>query len=134
MKRSMISYAFKKKIARPVNEAEETVRTALQKQGFGVLTRIDPQEKLREKIGVDFKKYIILGACNPPNAYAALQAEEDIGLMLPCNVVLYESEAGTTAVAVIRPSVAMSMIENTALEETAQKVENALQKVFDGVS
>jgi uncharacterized protein (DUF302 family) len=130
----MISYGFKKTVSRPVNETEELVRGALEKQGFGVLTRIDLQEKFKQKIGVDFKKYLILGACNPPNAYAALQAEEDIGLMLPCNVVLYEPEAGKTTVAVIKPSVAMSMIENSDLADLAQKVEDSLQKVFEEIS
>jgi len=130
----MITYGFKKTVARPLNETEESVRTSLQQQGFGVLTRIDLQEKFREKLGVDFKKYVILGACNPPNAYAALQAEEDIGLMLPCNVVLYEPEAETTTVAVIKPSIAMSMIENNALADLAQKVEAALRKVFDEIA
>ena len=130
----MISYGFKKTISRPINEAETIIRTTLEKHGFGVLTRIDLQEKLKQKIGVDFKKYIILGACNPPNAYAALQAEEDIGLMLPCNVILYEEEEQTTTVAVIKPSAAMGMIENKALEEVAKKVENALQQVFDEVT
>ena len=126
----MISYGFKKTVSRP----EELVRGALEKQGFGVLTRIDLQEKFRQKIGVDFKKYLILGTCNPPNAYAALQAEEDIGLMLPCNVVLYEPEAGTTTVAVIKPSVAMSMIENSDLAVLAQKVEDSLHSVFEEIS
>ena len=130
----MISYGFKKTISRPINEAETIIRTTLEKHGFGVLTRIDLQEKLKQKIGVDIKKYIILGACNPPNAYAALQAEEDIGLMLPCNVILYEEEEQTTTVAVIKPSAAMGMIENKALEEVAKKVENALQQVFDEVT
>lgn len=130
----MISYGFKKTISRPLSEAETAIRAALEKHGFGVLTRIDLQEKLKQKIGVDFKKYIILGACNPPNAYAALQAEEDIGLMLPCNVILYEAKEQTTTVAVIKPSAAMGMIENKALEEVAQKVENALQQVFDEVT
>jgi uncharacterized protein (DUF302 family) len=130
----MISYGFKKTVSRPVNETEDLVRGALEKQGFGVLTRIDLQEKFKQKIGVDFKKYLILGACNPPNAYAALQAEEDIGLMLPCNVVLYEPEEGTTTVAVIKPSVAMSMIENSDLADLARKVEDALHQVFEEIS
>lgn len=130
----MISYGFKKTVSRPLNETEEQVRGALEKQGFGVLTRIDLQEKFKQKLGVDFRKYLILGACNPPNAYAALQAEEDIGLMLPCNVVLYEPGEGTTTVAVIKPSVAMSMIDNPPLADLAQKVEDALHQVFEDIS
>ena len=79
------------------------------------------------------RKYVILGACNPPKAYDALQAEENIGLMLPCNVVLYETD-GNTTVSIIRPSVAMSMIDNAKLESLAGEVEEKLKKVFDEIT
>jgi len=129
----MISYGFKKTVSRPVAEVEEATRQALSTHGFGVLTRIDLREKLREKLGVDFKNYVILGACSPPNAYAAVRAEEDIGLMLPCNVVLYETDGGTT-LSVVKPSVAMSMIDNSALADVAQEVQRKLKQVFDDIA
>lgn len=129
----MISYGFKKTVSRPCAEVEEAARQALSTHGFGVLTRIDLREKLKEKLGVDFRKYIILGACSPPNAYAAVQAEEDIGLMLPCNVVLHETDGGT-AVSVVKPTVAMSMIDNSALADVAREVQDKLKQVFDDIA
>ncbi|MCP4147530.1 MAG: DUF302 domain-containing protein [bacterium] len=102
----------------------------LKKEGFGVLTTIDVKETLKKKLDVDFKRYTILGACSPPNAYKALQAEEDIGLMLPCNVIVYESEGGTT-VSLIKPNAAMGMIDNPQLKEVAAVVENKMEKVFN---
>lgn len=129
----MITYGFKKTVSHSVQETEEKVRAALDAHKFGIITRIDMSAKLKEKLGVDFKNYIILGACNPPNAYAALQVEEDIGLMLPCNVVLYESDDGGTTISFIKPSVAMGMIENKELEKTAGSVEDALKKAFDEI-
>lgn len=129
----MITYGFKKSVEGGIDRVEEKTRAALKEQGFGVLTRIDLREKFKEKLNAEFNNYRIPGACNPSNAYAALQAEEDIGLMLPCNVVLYESGSRTT-VSVIRPSVAMSMIDNQELEKIAQKVECSLKLVFDKVS
>jgi hypothetical protein len=86
----MINYGFVREVGLSMADAEAKVRTALEKEGFGVLTRIDISEKLKEKLGVAVKPYVILGACNPPNAYKALQAEENIGLMLPCNVCVRE--------------------------------------------
>ncbi len=129
----MIRYGFKKELSLPYEEAVVKVTQALQKEGFGILTEIDIRAKMKEKLGVDFPRYVILGACSPPNAYRALQAEPDIGLMLPCNVIVYEA-GGKTVLAVIRPSVAMQMIENKALEKTAAEVEGLLKKVFDAVA
>ena len=104
----------------------------LKKEGFGVLTEIDIQAKLKEKLGIDFKKYVILGACNPPSAHQAILAEEDIGLMLPCNVIVYE-KGNKTVLSIIRPKVAMQMIANPALQSIAENVEVKLKKVFDAV-
>ena len=129
----MIRYGFKKELNRPYEEVVAKVTEALKKEGFGILTEINIKDKMKEKLGVDFNKYIILGACSPPNAYRALQAEPDIGLMLPCNVIVYES-GGKTVLAVIKPSVAMQMIENEALAKTAIEVEERLKKVFDAVA
>jgi uncharacterized protein (DUF302 family) len=87
---------------------------------------------MKEKLGIDMNKYIILGACNPPNAYKAILAEKNIGLMLPCNVIVYE-KGGKTVLSVIRPSVAMQMVDNVELQKISEEVEKKLKKVFDAV-
>jgi len=110
----------------------DAVIDELKKEGFGLLTKIDVKEKFKEKLGIDFCKYMILGACNPPSAHKAILAEQDIGLMLPCNVVVYEKE-NKTVVSVIKPTVAMSMIENEELEKIARAVEEQLKRVFDSI-
>jgi len=101
----MITHGFTKELDIPYETVIELVREALKKEGFGVLTEIDVKEKMKEKLGIDMRKYIILGACNPPNAYKAILAEENIGLMLPCNVIVYE-KASKTVLSVIRPTAA----------------------------
>ncbi len=125
-----MSYHFSKNVNMSFNETINKVTEELKKEGFGVLTTIDVKETLKKKLDVDFKRYTILGACSPPNAYKALQAEEDIGLMLPCNVIVYESEGGTT-VSLIKPNAAMGMIDNPQLKEVAAVVENKMEKVFN---
>jgi uncharacterized protein (DUF302 family) len=107
----MITYGFKKEIGLSFDRAVEAVTEELKKRDFGILTKIDVKEKFKEKLGIDFPHYVILGACNPPYAHQAIQAEEDIGLILPCNVVIYERE-GKTILGIIKPSAAMGMIEN----------------------
>jgi uncharacterized protein (DUF302 family) len=126
----MIGYGFKKEINLPFQKAEAVVTDELKKRGFGILTRIDVKEKFKEKLGIDFPHYVILGACNPPYAHQAIQAEEDIGLMLPCNVVIYEKE-GKTILDIIKPSAAMGMVENEKLRKIATEVEAILKEVFD---
>lgn len=128
----MIQYGFTKELDIPYETVIELAREALKKEGFGVLTEIDVKEKMKEKLGRDMKKYIILGACNPPNAYKAILAEENIGLMLPCNVIVYEKD-GKTVLSVIRPAVAMQMIDNVELQKLAQAVEGQLKKAFDAI-
>lgn len=128
----MISYGFTKELDLPLDEALARTTEQLKQAGFGVLTRIDIHDKIKEKLGVDFKKYVILGACNPPYAYKALLAEEDIGLLLPCNVVLYEKN-GRTVLSVIKPTVAMNMVENESLREIAVEIESRLRRAFDMV-
>jgi uncharacterized protein (DUF302 family) len=108
------------------------VTQELKKEGFGILTTIDVRQKFREKLGIDFPYYLILGACNPDLAHKALLAEEDIGLLLPCNVVVYDGD-GKTVLGVIRPSTAMGMVQSLGLKETAAEVEAKLKKVFDSV-
>lgn len=128
----MISYGFKKEISLPFDKAEESVTKELKKKDFGILTRIDVKEKFKEKLGIEFQNYVILGACSPPHAHKAILAEEDMGLMLPCNVLIYEKE-GTTILSIIKPSTAMGMIENEALKQIATEVEAKLKEVFDSV-
>jgi uncharacterized protein (DUF302 family) len=128
----MVNYGFTKELDIPCDKVIELAREALQKEGFGVLTEIDVKEKIKEKLGVDMGKYIILGACNPPNAYKAILAEENIGLMLPCNVIVYE-KVSKTVLSVIRPTVAMQMVDNLELQKLAQAVEGRLKKAFDAI-
>lgn len=128
----MINYGFKTSIDYSIEKAEEIVTAELKKEGFGILTRIDVREKFKEKLDIDFKKYVILGACNPPSAHKAIVAEEDIGLMLPCNVILYEKD-GKTVVSIIKPSAAMETIGNENLTEIARIVEEKLQRVFEQI-
>jgi uncharacterized protein (DUF302 family) len=128
----MINYGFTKELAMPFEEAVEAVSVALKKEGFGILTKIDIKEKFKEKLGIDFKKYVILGACNPLNAHKAILAEENIGLMLPCNVVVYEREE-KTVVSVIKPTAVMSAIGNEKLQQLAVSVEAQLKNAFDSL-
>jgi uncharacterized protein (DUF302 family) len=129
---SPMEYGMQTKLDLTFEEALERVMEALKSEGFGVLTRIDIHEKLKEKLGVDFKKYVILGACHPPSAHRALLAEENIGLMLPCNVIVYEKD-GATVVAAIRPSSAMGMIDNDELKLIAGDVERKLENVINSL-
>lgn len=128
----MLKYGFTKTVSEPFDRVVERTKQELQKEGFGVLTSIDLREKFKEKLGIEFRKYVILGACNPPFAHQAIAIEENIGLMLPCNVVVYEKD-GKTAVSIIKPTVAMSMIQDEQLLEVAQKVEQKLKKVFESI-
>ena len=128
----MIDYGFTKELDLSFEKVKGVVVEELKKEGFGILTEIDVRAKLKEKLGIDFKKYIILGACNPPNAHQAILAEEDIGLMLPCNVIIYE-RGNKIVLSIVRPTVAMQMIANPTLRSTAENVEVKLKKVFDAV-
>jgi uncharacterized protein (DUF302 family) len=128
----MISYGFKKEISLSFDEAEKVVTEELKRKGFGILTKIDVKENFKEKLGIEFPNYVILGACNPHLAHRALVAEEDIGLLLPCNVVIYEKE-GKTFLDVMKPSTAMGMVDNQGLKEIATEVESLLKQVFDSV-
>ncbi len=128
----MSTYSFTKELNLSLDKAIEITTKQLQQEGFGVLTRIDIHDKIKEKLGIDFKKYVILGACNPPYAHKALLAEENIGLLLPCNVILYEKD-DKTVLSVIKPTVAMNMIENTALQEIAIEIESKLKRAFDSI-
>ena len=128
-----MSYGYKKKVNLSYTQAVEKTKEELKKEGFGVLTEIDVKATLKKKLDVDFDNYIILGACNPPFAYQALKAEQDIGLLLPCNVLVYQ-EKGETWVSAIVPTVAMSMVENEELGAIAVEVEQKLEKVVDAIA
>ena len=128
----MITYGFTKELNMPFTKAVEAVIEELKKEGFGILSRIDVKEKFKEKLGIDFKEYVILGACNPANANKAILAEENIGLMLPCNVIVYEKES-KTVVSIIRPTQAMGLINNGKLTQIAQAVEAMLKRVFEAL-
>ena len=128
----MITYGFVKTINEPFDDVLERTKEKLQREGFGILSSIDVSEKFEEKLNVDFKKYVILGACNPPSAYNAIQIEENIGLMLPCNVIVYEKDE-KTVISIIKPTMAMQMINNEQLGEIAEHIEQKLKKVFDSI-
>lgn len=128
----MISYGFSKEVGVSFEQAVEEVTGKLKDHGFGVLTKIDVRQTLKDKLGIDFKKYMILGACNPASARRAILAEEDVGLLLPCNVVVYERD-GRAVVSAIRPTVAMQMIDNPDLEKIAEDIEAKLESVIASV-
>ena len=109
------------------------VAEELKKEGFGVLTEIDVKETLKKKLNVDFRKYKILGACNPPFAYKALQAEPNIGVLLPCNVVVQEIDAENTEVSIVNPLVSMQNVENKNLAEIAGDVSQKLNRVLENI-
>jgi uncharacterized protein (DUF302 family) len=127
-----MQYGFSKTIDLPYEQAIEKVTVELKKEGFGVLTSIDVKETLKQKINVDFKKYTILGACNPPIAHRALQEEEEIGLLLPCNVIVYEKE-GKTRVSIFDPMVMTWIMENDQMKPIASEVQERLQRVLKAI-
>ena len=128
-----MAYYFSKTIDGPFEPAVERVREGLKKEGFGVLTEIDVRATLKEKLGVDFRPYRILGACNAPYAYKALQAEDKIGTMLPCSVIVQETGDGRVEVAAINPVASMQAVGNPALEPVGREVAGKLEKVVDGL-
>jgi uncharacterized protein (DUF302 family) len=127
-----IGYGYSRMLDLPFDGAVKRAKEALKAEGFGVLCEIDIKEKLKEKLGVDFADYVILGACNPPLAYHALQQEINIGLLLPCNVVVYE-KGGKTVAAAIDAARMLSIVGNSALEATAGQVNDKLHRVIDNL-
>ena len=126
------SYALTGEITMPLAEAVERVREELKVEGFGVLTEIDVQATLKEKLDIDIEPYVILGACNPPLAHQALQAEPDLGVLLPCNVVVYERN-GVTHVSAVDAERMLSIVENDQLTDVAEDVRALLGAVVDRV-
>lgn len=128
-----MSYYFSKTLSSSFEAAESRVREELKKEGLGVLTEIDVKETLKQKLNVEFKRYQILGACNPPFAHQALQAEDKIGLMLPCNVIVQELAEGKVEVAAIDPIASMQAVKNNALLGVARQVQAKLKKVIQNL-
>ncbi len=124
-----MSYYFSKIVATSFEEAVRRAGEALKAEGFGILTDIDVQDTLRKKLGVEFRRYRILGACNPGLAHAALQREDKIGTMLPCNVVVQETADHRVEIAAIDPVASMMAVDNPALKETAEDVRARLRRV-----
>ena len=128
-----MNYYFSKTLDLSFDEAINRVTEELKKEGFGVLTEIDVKATLKKKLDVDFRNYRILGACNPPLAHQALQAEPHIGLMLPCNVVVQEGENGQTIVSAVDPVASMQAVGNESLGNVAEQVRPKLQKVIESL-
>jgi len=128
----VVSYHFSKKIDVPFDTAVTHVIEGLKREGFGILTEIDVKSTLKNKLGEDFRPYRILGACNPPLAFRALQLEDKIGTMLPCNVIVQEHNDGVE-VSAVDPVASMQAIENTGLADVAKEVRAKLKKVIEGL-
>lgn len=128
-----MNYYTSKKLNLSFDATIDRVTEALKKEGFGILTEIDVKETLRKKLNVDFKKYRILGACNPPFAYKALQSEDKIGAMLPCNVIVEENDDGSVEVSAVNPVASMQAVKNDALLSVANEVSQKLEKVIDSL-
>jgi len=126
-----MGYYFNKTISIPFDEAIEKVTEGLKQEGFGILSDIDVKATLKKKLDVDFKRYRILGACNPQFAYKALQAEDKIGTMLPCNVIVQELMGGEVEVAAIDPEASMQAVQNPNLKEIAEQVQAKLKRVIE---
>ncbi len=127
------NYSFSKIVDLSFENALKKVTEELKNEGFGVLTEIDVKQTLKMKLNVDFRPYRILGACNPPNAYKALQNEEQIGLMLPCNIIVYVNDNGKTVVSAIDPVASMKAVENPNLEKIANEIRSKMKRVIDKV-
>jgi len=129
-----ISYGLKKTVHMGMEEADQRVREELKKEGFGILTEIDVKATLKEKLDVDFRPYKILGACNPPLAHQALSSETDIGLLLPCNVVVYEGEEeGTSVVGVLDPKVQLGITGRNDIDHMAEDVRSRMGRVLEAL-
>ena len=132
-RRNLMSYYFSKTLGISFDEALVRVTEELKKEGFGILTEIDVKETMKKKMNVDFRKYKILGACNPPLAHKAMQTEDKIGTMLPCNVIVQEMSEGQIEVAAIDPVASMQAVENPKLQDVADQVRVKLKRVIDSL-
>lgn len=128
-----MAYTFSKTVTMSFEDAVNSVTDTLKAEGFGILTEIDVKETLKKKLDVDFRPYRILGACNPPFAYQALQAEDKIGAMMPCNVIVQEREGGLVEVSAVDPLASMMAVENENLRGIAMDVRDKLKKAIDNL-
>jgi len=124
------AYGLRVEVSSTYEQAVERTTAALKAEGFGVLTTIDVRQTFKQKLDKDFRKYLILGACNPPLAHKALEVELEIGLVLPCNVIVYESGPGTSVVAAMAPLSAMSVVGNPGLTPVAQEADQRLRRAL----
>lgn len=127
-----MNYGFSKKVSYGYDEAVQKATDTLKEEGFGVLTTIDVKETLKKKLDVDFDRYIILGACNPPFAYEALKAEETVGLLMPCNVVVHD-KGGEVTVSVFNPGLIGMVSDNPVLKELSENLTGKIQKVLSNL-
>jgi uncharacterized protein (DUF302 family) len=127
-------YAFSTVLDTSYEDAVSKVTEALKEEGFGILTEIDVKSTLKKKLGVDFRKYVILGACNPPYAHRTLQADLDVGLLLPCNVIVYETDDKKAYVSALNPVSALEVIQSQELRAIAGEVSEKLKRVLDKVA
>jgi len=127
-------YAFSTVLDTSYEEAVSKVTSALKDEGFGVLTEIDVKATLKKKLDVDFRKYVILGACNPPYAYRTLHADLDVGLLLPCNVIVYETDDGKAYISAVNPVSALEVIKSEELRKLADEVSAKLKKVIERIT
>ena len=128
-----MEYYFTTTIKGNFNDTIESVTELLKNEGFGVLTEIDVQATFKKKLDVDFRKYKILGACNPPFAHKALTAEDKVGVLLPCNVIVQELDVSKVEVAIVNPIDSMQSVKNAALESIASEVTDKLKKVLENI-
>ena len=128
------AYGFGQTVRLPYEQAVERTKEALKAEGFGILSEIDVRKTMKEKLNADFRPYLILGACNPPLAHKALEAEADIGLLLPCNVVVREEDDGESRVMAMDPEAAMGIVHSAALTEVAAEAKSRLQRAMAAVS
>ena len=126
-----MAYYFSKKVKGNMQDVAGQVRGALKNQGFGVISEIDIQKTFKEKLGEDFRPYLILGACNPHFAYQALQSEDKIGTMLPCNIIIQQIDKDTVEVAAVDPAASMSAVENKDLGNIAHNVQSRLREMVN---
>ncbi len=127
-----IKYGYKRQVNYPYETAVEKTKEALKKEGFGIITEIDVKAVIKNKLNIDVDKYIILGACNPPFAHKAIEMEKDLGLLMPCNLVVYEDK-GKTYVVSTRPTVTMGVVGNPQLAPVANQVEEKLKRAVDSL-
>ncbi len=125
-----MTYYYSKMVRSGFDEAVSRITLALKEEGFGILTEIDVKDTLKKKLDVEFRKYRILGACNPPFAYQALQAEDKIGMMLPCNVIVQEMPDGAVEIAAVDPIASMKAIDNPGLQKIAKTIGQKLEKAI----